>query len=194
MYTGIGEQLSQMGQSIGGALARTRTKPEQSRHEAAMLALSEERGWLENELLRSQIAAMKQQSVPGLPTADPMLLGGQRDMPTNKVVDLPMQRTVSGVLPWSEPGAVTDVTHVRTPGGWAVLPSADATTRMEDLLTAQAQWMVRNHILPGFSPGRKAALSPRVPLPEGYNWLYNPMTGEFSRYERPGHFVKRHVS
>ena len=147
-----------------------------------MMALAEERGSLENELLRSQIARMRQEPAPGVPGSR-YLLDGQSQ--SGLVVDQPLLRVAAGENESAEAGAVTDVGYTRTPGGWGVVPSYDAVQRSEDFLVPQLQWMVRNNFLPMFQGERMRRNAP--PLGDRQrSWVFNPFTGEYSEWKGSG--------
>lgn len=60
--------VSRMGSDIGGAINKTRTAPERAdAFSTAAQALTLEKGALENEVLRSQLARIKQQNNPPMP-------------------------------------------------------------------------------------------------------------------------------
>lgn len=68
--------ISRMGSDVGGAIDKTRTTPErQTAFNTAAQALTLEKGALENEVLRSQLARIKQANNPPMPVvadkADP---------------------------------------------------------------------------------------------------------------------------
>lgn len=66
--TSMGNAIASMGQDIGGAINKTRTAPERaSAYTQAAQALSLEKGALENEVLRSQLARIKQTNSPPFP-------------------------------------------------------------------------------------------------------------------------------
>lgn len=170
--------LSAVGQDIGRAVDGTRTPRE--RAAARLEALSLERGELENELLRSRIAILNQQSGP--PMVDPANPGvrvfGTSDA---RIEEKPLERiTAAPGAAHQEAGAVTDLGFSRTPTGFAILPSKDWKDRGEDQLFPEVAWAVRNHILPTLSPSRFGMPPPETWLPEGAtHWGFSRLKQEW---------------
>lgn len=105
-----------MGQDLSRSMYATRTGGE--RIESQMAALTLERGQLENELLRSQIAKMRGQVGPPMPNVN-----------------------MTGFDPNLLPG---DVQLVPTQGGtYAVVPASDVKQNIEDMIVPETQWAAR---------------------------------------------------
>lgn len=169
--------LAGAGQDLGRAVDATRDgKERMDAYTAELQKLQLQRGHLENQLLASQIAKVRQ---PGHPPAspnpdNPNLIAGQGDSPG--IENKKMERAGwNPNAPSQEAGAVTDVGYVRTPRGWALVPSEEAKKRMEDMWVPQTQWAIRN-LLVNPQPPADLAKDPRL-------GPYNYFTGEFIRRE-----------
>lgn len=170
---GGGTDWGSVGQNLSHAIDSTRTGKE--RVSARMEALSLERGELQNELLRSQIARLNQQSTPPTPGSN-YLVPGQTD--SGIVVDKPLERV--GPHPMrtnQEPGAISDTGWARTGTGLTPVPSKDVKERIEDMLIPQLMWSLRNQLLPNvdYSKSREAMKPPFEALPSGathWRWSY----------------------
>lgn len=184
--------FSAAGQDIGRAIDSTRSRQDQAAnmmHAASVLQL--QRLGLENELLASQIARVKQPgSGPGIPAAvDPMLIDGQYSAPTGRVVraplanieDVPLERVSSMPgRPSSEPGAITDEGWARTRDGWAPVQSGDVKQRLEEDWFGTLGWNVRNRLAPILDVEATAPF--KAPLDK--QWVFNPLTMEYRLVER----------
>lgn len=168
------ELYSKMGQNIGRAISATQTQQER---QFGMLRL--ENAALENEMLRTRIAAEKRllsgtgPAFPGY-TNDTFLTGqGDRSMAAGtdpRVVDVPLRRTVSDPLySGKEAGAIPDFNLAKTSRGYAVVPAADVKQRIEDDFIAEQQWKIRTYT---------AVLNGDIRLPGGQRATVNPLTGE----------------
>lgn len=182
--TGMGEGIANMGQDISRAVAATRTH--QKRAEAfdeTVKALSLETGSLRNELLRTQIAKLKQ-APPAVPDTDQRWqMPGQGQAPQVKMKPFEVTPGEPG-RPWMEPGAISDVGHARTPDGYAVVPSKEMQERIEDNWLASMSWMYRNQILPSLGMGREKP--PAAAAPEGYEWRWHWPSQEYRPARRRG--------
>lgn len=165
--------IGNMGQDIGRAIDAKRTP--QERTNARIQSLAVERGELENQLLRSQIAKLNQ---PGNP---PPLPSGKG------IEDSPMSRSgFQPDMPYQEPGALAERGFVHTSsGGLAPIPAADAKQRQEDSFADWA-WSFRNLLLPNVGldvpPSTKD-----YPLPEGYRWRWSHARQEYRPSRSPVH-------
>lgn len=177
-----------MGQSIARAADAVLTAPE--RQQVAQLdALKLERAGLENELLRTQISSVQRSNSPPLPVGqvNPVIPGQGNAAPTMKqaIVDTPAQRVVAQPgNPGQEAGSFTDISLVKTPQGYAVVPSKDAKDRIEDQFVPEAMWAIRNQVLPGLGLTKKwhhPPLDPKAyPPPKGYRrYEWNPLYLEY---------------
>lgn len=181
------DHFAAAGQDLSRALKATATDNDLLQNK--MNLLSVERGELENELLRSQIAREKAALGPPVP-ASPAGLGGDFPPeaygqlkivpPSAHIEDKPQERvTSSPERPHSEPGAITDVGWVRTPTGVAPVPSKDAKERIEDQLIPEIMWSWRNNIVPMFSNSDRVK-PPFDMLPDGYNdWEWSMIKQEW---------------
>ncbi len=166
-------RLGAAGQNIGRALHATST--DRQRQEAfadAQLENSE----LQNELLRSQIAQINSARNPAFPSPDSnLLLDGQGD--STGTTQLQPSQIISNQpgKKGQESGSFTDYGFVRTPNGYAVVPSADSKQRIEDQLIPELSWAARNLIVPNESKS-----PPKSWLPKGYDrWRFNMFTSEW---------------
>jgi len=184
-------------QYIGRAINATRTEPERTNDRLENLAI--ERGELENELLRSQIARLNQNpnppmpavaGTPGLTTAIP----GQQGFPSVKSSDLP-----SGVVevkpaevmtttpghPSIEAGANPENKWIKTERGWKAMPSKSQGLDDMDITNLEyLQWALRNRILPNFPGWGQHNPPPDHFLgPDDVGWIWIPGQNEY----RPVH-------
>lgn len=160
--------IASMGHNIDRAIEAKQTASERVANKLTALQL--ERGELENDLLRSQIARNTQAGQPPpLPSSGPSRGDG--------VIDKPLERTASSMgVPSREMGAVSDFSVVRTSRDtYAVVPSLDAKQRIEDQFFPELEWAWRNKVVPFFSRGNMPYLDPRTyPLPNGYtHWRWS---------------------
>lgn len=177
-YSSIGEA----GQDIGRAIAATSNQSQRAGQMQKILdGLSVERAGLENDLLRSQIARLRQTPNPPMPVEQRYLVDGQGQtasgVPGTLIQDQPLARVPGNpAAMWMEPGAVTDVGHSRTKGGYAPVPSKDVKERIEDNMFQELQWFFRNNIQPMFGMNYSP---PTTPPPEGYEWVYSGLHGAY---------------
>lgn len=196
----VGDPVSSLrdaGQSLDRAIDTTSDQATRNTsYDQSLRKLQLERGTLENELLRHQIASQVATTTqagrsPGIPTsmsANPALVG-HAELPQvpGIVTDGPMPRIApDSSSPHQEPGAVTDLGHTRTRNGYFPVFSKDAKERLEDDTLGEIQWAIRNRILPFFSE-RYGNPPANVPLPEGHVWRFNPFTGEYTVH-RPRYY------
>lgn len=187
-----GGALSSAGQDIGRAINATRNAPD--RASAALQALTLERGQLENDLLRSQIAKLNAAPNPPMPVGNRYLIDGQGQTASgdlsfedrwsgtsNLVKDKALERVpgAPGRL-HQEPAAITDVGFAKTAGGgYAPVPSKDVKERIEDNIIQEVMHAVRNNIIPIFTGGNP----PPVPADPGYSWRYDPYSLEYRQQQ-----------
>lgn len=136
--------------------------------------LSMERGRLENELLRSQIARANSGQVgPGYPVgASPA--GSVNRVPSRVVVG-------SSGAPERQPGSITEYQFSELGGGrYGVVPSEQMKERIEDS-PMEWQWWFRNNLFPPDDVFRE--LERQHPSRQGYEWRYDPFMGRF--WQRP---------
>lgn len=187
--------VAQAGQDIGRAIDSTRSpgaKLDAYTQTAQQLQLT--RMGLENELLGSQIAKLRQGSPsPGIPTGgEKYLIDGQtQTLSSTPALEEQFKRSPSRTGEASlELGTVADAGHTRTPmGGYAVVPSMDAKNRIEDQAIPEISWAIRNMLAPMFS--EKYMNPPKLKLAPGYKWTYNPITAEYYPVRRNKRFPQR---
>lgn len=182
--TSMGDAVSDAGQDISRAIRASETQQKRAQSfDNAIRALDVENRSLNNELLRTRIAITKAGTPPPLPSFDQRWnLDGQGEAPSVKLSPHEVTPGEPG-KPWMEPGAVSDVSYARTPGGYAILPSKAAQERMEDNWLASAAWMYRNQIIPSMRGGETP---PAAPAPEGYEWRWHALRQEYRPARRRG--------
>lgn len=187
-YSSIGEA----GQDIGRAIAATSNQSQRVGQMQKILdGLTVERAGLENELLRSQIARLRQTPNPPMPVEQRYLTGldGQGQAAVGALVtNKPMERTPGEPgQPSNEPGAVTDVGWARTSsGGYYPVPSQDVKQRIEDNIFHEGMHFVRNNVLPRLPVIGGGYFNPPYPAPDGKEW-YIALDGAY--YLRPEWFT-----
>lgn len=193
--TSMANALAQTGQDVSRAIDATRTHPERiDAFTQSVRDLSLQKMGLENELLGAQIAKIRQTSVPALPSTAPnqWLIDGQGQtaaaLAPGLVDDQPLERVVGDpAAPHREPGAITDLGYVRTPGGYMPVMSKDAKERLEEDWPGMLAWNLRNRLMPTL--GLNQQRPPDSLLPDGYDfWTYNPIYQEY----RPGKYPDWH--
>lgn len=163
------------GQDISRAMSAAMTQGDRDVSQGMAQNLLLERGELQNELLRAQIARLRQAQVgPGAPSPsiDPWKAG----VPLNdandasRVTNDPVKiNPGSAVEPGSGPGAHSDVDWVRTrDGGLTAAPSKSMKDRVEDMGFEPQLWTWRNRVIP-YLTGMKP---PPTPSPTG-EWRFN---------------------
>lgn len=148
--------------------------------------LNMERGALENEILRSQLARNNSAQLgPGgaLPQAERQG-AGVRTVPS---------RVVTGSLDNAarEPGAITDFQYYhRNDGSLGIMPSEQMKERSEDDVVSQLGWHARNSLLPFFR-GVRPPSTDQYPLPRGYVWRWNPALQGFYPFNADEYHERR---
>lgn len=135
------ERLAQGGQDISRAASQLMS--DGVRKQAQFDALALERGELENELLRSQIVRVNQQSAPGLPSASGASPDGAIYNPT------PLNSRQANGREAGTPSAWTEI--INRDGSRSVIPSSDFQDRAEDIPLVDWEWVVRNRLMPAFN-------------------------------------------
>lgn len=165
---------SRMGQNVGRAINATRTQDERRATELEL-----ENRSLQNDLLRSQIAQNQAAMNPALPSAVTASggLSGQGD--AFKVSPAEAKASQSG-RPAQEAGAINTYGFARSAsGGLIPVPSSDMKQRMEDDFFQEAEWQIRNRLLPAVK-GLPAPDPRYYPLPKGFSqWKWDPISQEF---------------
>lgn len=170
----LGSGIRAAGQDIGRAINST-SSPGQRRDAFTLAAqsLQLERGGLENELLRSQIARTRQQMNPALPTATQQYgVPGQEAtaLSDTSIKEKAERKNWDPTNPSQEVFAIPDVGYARTPGGgYMPVPSDEVKQRIED--NEPHEWMhyFRNNLFPTFKPP--------FPAPDGKAWVFDPLRG-----------------
>lgn len=174
--TSLGSALAQAGQDISGAMQKTQTAGGRiDAFTSAAQKLQLERGTLENEILKTELASktarLNQSNGPPMP-GSAYLIPGQTQ--SGVIQEQPMQRVTPGAIPHQEPGATTDAGHLRTSGGLFPVPSKDAKEKIEDNWYQETAHFIRNNMLPMISPAFNDP--PHKPDP-GKAWVYDPIYG-----------------
>lgn len=187
--TSLPSALASAGQDIGRAVNATQsTSTRINAFTKAAQALSLEKGQLENEVLKLEIASkagrLRQENAPAMPTAgDAYLIPGQGNSPVvNMPKDNPLERVTSAPgAPQQEHGAIPDVGYARTRSGWAPVPSKDVKERIEDNLIQEVMWSIRNNVFPSFGMYDPPKFSPG----EDRKWVYAPWAQEYQSWRKP---------
>jgi hypothetical protein len=174
-------EMAGLGQDIGRAIDAGLSK--KGRVQRQLQELSLERAGLQNDLLRSQIARNNSAQLgPGMPELNPPSFVERSTgvPPTNPhpapqaVEVVPFKRTDTYPRkPWMT-GEGPDVSFLRTPTGYAPVPSEHAKERIEDNFIPQTMWSFRNNLLPNFSGN--VPKPPKSALPKGahsWKWSYS---------------------
>lgn len=183
--SGVAGGIGQMGQDLGRAVDSMRTTPEKLTAFTAMMQnLQLERGGLENELLRSQIARMNQAGVmppAPSPTVQTTIPGQTSSGLVPETVapavmsTLPFERdAVSPQAPHAEPGPISDIGYVDTPTGRAPVMSNSAKQRLEEDLAGTILWNLRNRVLP-------EANAMHMKTDRGTAWYWHPWYQEYRK-------------
>lgn len=195
----IGDQSggwSDAGQHLGRAVNATMNHDQRQKAATeASTALSLERGKLENDLLRTQIASAQAQLTaarnPPMPNSSQSvsMIPGQGDAPRmavtsgenaaqkNEPLEVP---SVPVATPNREAGVSPEVGWNRTNTGWAPVRGKNATEALEDDWIGSGMWQMRNRLAPtlGFNG------SPPFPAPPGKQWRYNGWLQEYQLIPR----------
>jgi len=168
--------VSAAGQDISRAIQSTQSS--NSRTTAVTrtaAALSLERGQLENDLLRAQIAKLNQPGTgPGIATdAEGHLIPGQPNAGIPGVQVGPSKTTaVTAGIPYEQAGTVPDVHFAQTAdGGYAPIPGAAVKQQIEDTFLPEIAWAIRNMVMPSIS----TAYNPPTHVPRNWRkeWYYD---------------------
>jgi len=168
--------ISAAGQDVSRAIDATRSASGRiDAYNKTVQDLSLRRMGLENELLASQIAKIRQAGTPPpMPTAgDRYLLDGQAD--SGLIKSTPMERnTTNPGFPHQEAGPVSEIGFARTKaGGLAPMYSKDTKDRLEDDTLGMISWNIRNRIAPMFDVHGFEGVG------DGNMYMYNPVTQEY---------------
>lgn len=177
----MGNAIAAAGQDIGRAVNSTATQGQRlDAFTKAAQMLTLEKGGLENELLRAELASkngrLRQVSAPPFPAPgeNNFLIPGQsgtyvKPTPLAVTPGVPSQ-------PQSEGGAITDVGYARTSTGWAPIPSKDIKERIEDNLPQELLHTMRNNIFPSVGINMSP---PPFAAPPGKEWFFHPGKQEY---------------
>lgn len=135
-----GDMLNEMGQNLAGAVGRMQSA-DQKAVAAATTKLTLERGELENELLRTQIAQARATPVPGISNNNNQMIAGQADTGANYIAT---QLTKHENSEGKEAGTPSSWTTVQTKTGPMMVPSQDFQDRAEDIPLIGWEWLLRN--------------------------------------------------
>lgn len=191
--TGIGSGIAAAGQDIGRAVNATSTgKQKADAFTVASQKLALEKGSLENELLRSELASkngrLRQNATPNLPMpGDAYAIPGQGNSPLVKNKPLEIAPGHPG-QPSSEGGSLTDMGYARTSTGWAPVPSKDVKERIEDNLIQERLWDIRNNLMPTFGMNMQP---PPFDPPNGQEWHFHVPSQEYRLQPRGQNFYQR---
>lgn len=171
-----GQDISRAAHSLASGLDRE--------VQSTAAALQLERGGLENELLRTQIARLRLGPTnPPAPNPDqPNLFGIPGQGNANQAVKVDEKTERSGwnpADPSTESHAISDIGWARSSDNtWALLPSKDAKQRLEDMEWYERQHFIRNVLQPFMSSiGDPNGFKGPFPPPPGEKWTFNPVTG-----------------
>lgn len=194
----LAQGMAGLGQDLGRAIDSTRsTDAKASAYQKTVMDLSLQRMGLENELIASQIAKVRQPSVQAsMPAVDQRWLvdgQGETQLPASPVIPVtagplietgPLKRTASDPgSPNMEPGAINDIGFTRTATGWMPVQSNDTKQRLEEDFLGEWSWNIRNRIAP------TVGWNYQVPFqaPSGKAWAYNPFMQEYQLIDGPLH-------
>lgn len=175
--------FSGLGQDLGrAAMAAQSPETKVSEFTAAAQRLTLEKGAIENEILKSQLARMRQTPTVAIPTgANPNNMLSVGDPAVAAKVE-PLKRTSSNPdAPQSEHAAIPDVGYARTSTGHAPVPSENVKERIEDNFIQELLWAVRNNLLPSFGSNQ----NPPYKAPPGKAWFFHPIRQEYQLIDGP---------
>lgn len=171
----LGEGIAAAGQDFSRAMGATSSSTTR-----IISGLTVERGMLENELLRTQIAKARQQIGPPVPTANsnPWAIPGQGDsIPNINWADLVKQKPhevtpTAFNAPSQEPGPMPSAGYALSPsGGYMPVPSKDYKDRAEDMGPLPWLWFIQNYVAPNFGLNHNPPKN--VPLGPGEDWYWS---------------------
>lgn len=205
--TYLGAGLQEAGQDIGRAVDAQRTSEE--RQEVRLAALSVERAELENDLLRSQIARLNQQTGPAYPgvrigfgrnpvsgvvsggSSLPNAIPGQGDLPVGSGIYSTVPAEISTVWPGHQDqkaGVLPETQWHNTVYGLAPSPNLDAIEDADVGNPGALAWWWRNGVLPTF--GAKGSRPADYLLPDqALGWRWSPIRLTWVPYYRENALV-----
>lgn len=178
--------LASAGQDIGRAINSTSSVTQRATaYSQAAQTLQLERGGLENELLRTQLARSRQNLNPAIPDATQKwgIEGqGETAIPSGPIKEKAERQNWDPGSPSNEAFAHADVSYARTPaGGYFPVPSKDVKERIEDIEPAEWAWFARNNLPQAFG----AKHNPPFAAPPGQRWEFSPIDGYMLRPDIP---------
>lgn len=182
--TAMANAVAGAGQDIGRAVHATSSSSQ--RKDAftdAVQKLTVEKGTLENDLLKMELASkvgrLRQNATPPFPVVgDNYSIPGQAQSGDNYIKPKPLEVAPADPrLPSAEGGAISDTGYARTTTGWAPVPSKDVKERIEDNIPAELMHFFRNNILPTF--GYNRAPPPGIKLKDDERWIFHFPTQEY---------------
>lgn len=209
--------LSDAGQGIGraaGALLSKEDRAKQQAYDESRMALDLENRQLQNDSIRLNMDATKQDMVRQLARDAERSLNNHAQTPgfsvgvdgrtTRSVIDGQNNATGSSLMsvkpaeivasspfrPEAEAGSVPEVRWARTPdGGYSPMRSKALEEALEDDTLGSIAWNLRNRIGPSLGDSYASVASPPPDfLPNGdsktYGWTYNPWKQAFYPYRR----------
>lgn len=181
--------LGNAGQNIGRAISASSSPDRQTAAiQKAGQAIQLEGLQLDNDIKRAQISSMaRTQLAPGTASG----AGGPYPIPGQPMSIEPPTRSQSTKTDVGTPGEPSIVPG-RTPevlltdtvsGGYApVLPPALQEALESQGVLAQAQYFIRNGLMPALSDNYRPKQM-RAGAKPGYHYRYNPITGEYHEYK-----------
>lgn len=177
-----------LGQDVSRAFLATQDSHtrELNRLQLASAELDLEGRALDNQIKASQLRKISGPQIgPSLPSPTDSPIPGQGD---SGFKVKPAEATASSrINPAQQAGAINDYGFVRTPRGYAVVPSTDVKERIEDQFVPETMWAVRNSLLPMIS-GHPAPDPRNYPIPEHLkkygadSWKWSTFHQEFRPY------------
>lgn len=197
MYSGASgdpSYLANMGQGVGRALASMMGKKEriqaqkiaqeEAQYQRAVRGQQLERGYLENDVLRSEIARnlKPEYAGPGAPPIGRTSEYGSAARDNVRVVPVENDSPASA-MPGRESGSISEVGYSRRPdGSIGIVRSRQMAERLEDDFFGGAAWNINNSILP-FLRGLRPPSPREFPLPRGASrWQWDYRSQSFRPY------------
>lgn len=188
----LGPAMASAGQDIGRAIDATRTGSERADAVSTTVRhLTIQRMGLENELLASQIAKVRQAGHPpplpaggssggSNPTA--IAAGGNSILsdggPYIETSPSPVTKTYPG-SPQTQPGIPPESQYFRVgPNEYKLNPSPAFKQAIEDDMLAETEFAVRNRLPQTFG----GKLNPPFPAPPGAQWNFDAIRGTYRLY------------
>lgn len=201
----VGQSLAQMGQGVGRAIEAMRDKEQrvESAYEIVRQQQQLERGDLENQVLRAQLASavarlQKDQIGPPAPVTPASAATNQAKIVPNEIT------SSQGDIPHAAAGPPAPGVQWRVAPDGSVYATPEKNLQMDDMGSpGWLPWMYRNHVLPYakemFGRDTQYAAPPKSMLPVGANrWVKQPDGSWMPTYVIPrrdyrsGHGAWRH--